>query len=151
GWVLPSNQEIFKSLRQYFCKRLDVDADADVDKPVVLKLYSSASYFHDQRTCYKTCSQIDPSTPKPLCLRTWVYKQIHKTDGKMNKNVVDQPWFKIPSNNGDLTNVCGRITAVYIPKDSSKVKLWCSVEYGEVEALQKAHFDDDEFAKLLNE
>lgn len=150
GWISPSDPEIqklLKSLKRYICEKLEVEFDEQ--KPVALTTFNYPNSAHRASACYSTCEKANEGD-KPLCLRTWVYENIHKTKGKFNKNVIDKPWFNLPPNHAlNLTEVAGKITSVYVSPNN--VKLWCVVDFGVASASNSDKFSDDEFMSLISE
>jgi hypothetical protein len=153
GWICPVNQDIFKTLKRYICDKVNIPYE---DNYISMNLYNQVDYSHKDSSCYDTCSAKNKSGVESLCLRTWVFNDIHKTDGKLNTDVFRKPWYDMTDyNNLRLTNVSGRITAVYIPKESSyRLKFWCKTKYGEVVpkmSFKNDKFEDSEFQRLLEE
>jgi hypothetical protein len=153
GWITPSSratQDLLKNLKRYVCRKLNIEY---IDsKHTSLTLFNHASYTHNVATCYPTCERVfDQPEMKTPCLRTWVFNDIHKTDGRLNKNVCQQPWYNVRTCKiSALSRVSGRITSFYLNNDSGHLKFWCNVDYGEVEArFTNDKFTDEEFERLL--
>jgi len=154
GWIIPEDESgVLENLKRYVCTKLDVTYEED--KQTSLSMFNN-NYSHSICACYSMCENVfkKANIPniQPLCLRTWVFPNIHKTEGKFNRNVCSHPWYKMRTyNNLKLSNLTGRISAVFIPKDNpSKIKFWCNVSYGEVEQrICNEKFTEEDFMKLI--
>lgn len=158
GWISPKDletQNLLKDLKRYVCRKLDVDFDEQ--KPVSLTLFNYSNYLHPVSSCYPFCEKANEATgtgDKPLCLKTWVYNDIHKTKGKLNKNVIEKPWFNLPSYASmALSEVTGKISSVYVTNDTPcSIKFWCNVDYGVAEPnISNDKFSDKDFMSLVSE
>lgn len=156
GWISPKEpetQSLLKNLKRYICEKLELDFDEE--KPVSLTLYNYPNYLHPLSACYPFCEKVNESIgsgAKPLCLRTWVYNDIHRTKGEINKNVIEKPWFNLPVYGSvALSEVSGKISSIYVTNETPpSVKFWCNVDYGVVEPnIANDKFSDRDFMNLV--
>lgn len=117
GWLVPNNsttRETIKTLKRYVCEKINETYIGD--ECPTLTLFNHPNFAHETVPCFSICEKkYNQPNSKPLCLRTWVFNNIHKTDGKFNKNVCLQPWYDMSNRKRlSLSKVCGKITSVYM-------------------------------------
>jgi hypothetical protein len=87
-----------------------------------------------------------------LCLTKWIVPRYHHDEnGRLNTNVVAQPWYTVQFDRNYLT-VSGVIKHCFIA--DGKIKLWLELERGIIEPVYLSEDEkkiDDEFDSLFSD